>query len=219
MKKLILSLILAGCGSAPPHTQLAEGAEFYKEKAGAARDKAVSDIDSEYLRFKETVAARYEQAEDHLWSRGPQEMRHGKQRKDGRDGVNGLQGVQGESGDRGVPGQQGEAGIAGRDGSPGKDGADGLDGATGAQGEAGERGPRGPRGKRGLPGADSIVEVIDPCGDNPGEVDEVLFKMGDGSVTAWYSGVGLVVLAPNTWYQTTDSQQCVFRIVDGEIEY
>lgn len=62
-----------------------------------------------------------------------------------------------------------------------------------------------------------IVAIIDPCGDNPGKVDEIIFEMADGSYTAWYSGLGLFVLEPGQTYQTTDNQLCKFEITtDGE---
>lgn len=65
----------------------------------------------------------------------------------------------------------------------------------------------------------SIAEVIDPCGDGPGE-DEVLIVFSDKSVLAYFetakSGI-LSLLEENKTYITTDQQRCKFHIIDGEI--
>lgn len=59
----------------------------------------------------------------------------------------------------------------------------------------------------------TIVEIIDPCGDSAG-LDEVLLKMSDGTILAWLKNVGIVELT-NGSYITTDSQKCVFSVLDG----
>lgn len=75
---------------------------------------------------------------------------------------------------------------------------------------SGVDGVNGTNGTNGL-NAQGIV-VVDPCGDLVGQVDEVLLVFPDNSVLAWYQGVGFVVLAHNTTYQTTDGQSCVFQV-------
>lgn len=62
-----------------------------------------------------------------------------------------------------------------------------------------------------------VVEVIDPCGDydgpgNSDDHDEVLLKLQDGTILAWYKNLGLTILMPGFNYQTTDKQKCKFRI-------
>lgn len=83
-------------------------------------------------------------------------------------------------------------------------------------------------GLNGLDGADGIngqdglnaqaIKVIDPCGDFVNTVDEVLLIFPDNTVIAWYINVGMVVLTPNVQYQTTDAQQCKFKVTkNGEV--
>lgn len=74
----------------------------------------------------------------------------------------------------------------------------------------GTNGTNGTDGVDGLDGADSIIEVIDPCGDGPG-VDEVILRLNDGRLLAWYQGKGLSVLDPGS-YVTTDEQKCRFLV-------
>jgi hypothetical protein len=78
---------------------------------------------------------------------------------------------------------------------------DGIDGQDGVDGQNGTNGMN----------AQGIL-VVDPCGDNLNQVDEVLLIFPDKSVLAWYQGVGFVVLTPGVTYQTTDSQRCIFKI-------
>jgi len=62
-----------------------------------------------------------------------------------------------------------------------------------------------------------IVAIIDPCGDNPGVVDEILLRMSNGQIIVSYSNnvsgdyTRLAILVPGT-YQTTDTQGCFFTI-------
>lgn len=86
----------------------------------------------------------------------------------------------------------------------GKDGANGQDGTDGANGTDGTNGTDGQDGQ------DAVLEVIDPCGDGP-SVDEVILRLVDGSLLAWYKDKGLFVLSPGNWV-TTDSQSCHFTV-------
>lgn len=62
-----------------------------------------------------------------------------------------------------------------------------------------------------------ITEIIDPCGDHPNKVDEILFRLWTGEIAAWYKDTGFVILEPGD-YVTTDKQKCYFTItVDGEV--
>jgi hypothetical protein len=64
-----------------------------------------------------------------------------------------------------------------------------------------------------------IVELIDPCGDDPGRFDEVLLVTANGSIIAYFRENGsrqyLTVLEDGN-YQTTDRQRCNFSVVAGE---
>lgn len=140
--------------------------------------------------------------------------------KDGRDGADGLAGATGAKGDSGEAGPQGEKGETGETGDVGPKGDQGDQGVAGADGQKGDKGdpgesivgPQGPQGLPGVDGKDAIIEVIDPCGDKPGHVDEVLFRLSNGDIAAWYEDVGLVILEKNVKYKTTDKQECKFKI-------
>lgn len=82
----------------------------------------------------------------------------------------------------------------------------------GQKGDQGITGPTGPQGETGEPGlASFIVDYIDPCGDDLGEPDEILFVLNDGKMCAWYLNIGLVILTDGS-YRTTDKQKCNFTI-------
>lgn len=151
----------------------------------------------------------------------------------GTAGVNGIDGSDGEtgsSGHQGSTGPQGETvqGPAGSDGtscsvSPMIGGAlvtcsdgtqavvlNGLDGANGTDGQD---------GIDTEPGVYDIIEIINPCGVN-GPYDEVLLRLRNGQIIAYYSAVNkqrLAVLVSGS-YITTDGYSCAFAIdVDGNI--
>lgn len=75
----------------------------------------------------------------------------------------------------------------------------------------GEDGTDGVDGEDGIDGTNPILATLDPCGDDPGHVDEILLVI-DGGVIAWYKNKGLTLLAPNVNYVTTDHQKCQFSI-------
>lgn len=101
----------------------------------------------------------------------------------------------------------------------GQDGADGANGQDGQDGAQGPQGPQGPDGQDGQDGTDGIVELLDPCGDDPNNLDEILIRTSSGDLLAWYLDRGLVVLEPGN-YRTTDPQQCRFTVnSDGTITY
>ena len=116
----------------------------------------------------------------------------------GAVGPQGEQGIQGDVGPAGPQGPQGEQGVIGPQGLPGLDGS---------------QGPQGEQGVAGDPGL--ITSFIDPCGDDPGHQDEVLFVLSTGQLSAWYLNLGLVILPPGR-YITTDHQGCRFEVLpDG----
>lgn len=62
-----------------------------------------------------------------------------------------------------------------------------------------------------------VEQYIDPCGDAPGQFDEVLLLMTDGTLVAYFEDGGrrfLSVLGDGN-YQTTDAQKCRFSVVSG----
>lgn len=62
---------------------------------------------------------------------------------------------------------------------------------------------------------ENIVKHLDPCGDMPGQYDEILLVTASGKVVAYFE-VGnkrfLSTLEPGVLYQTTDNQACQFRV-------
>ncbi|MBK23326.1 MAG: hypothetical protein CME70_04910 [Halobacteriovorax sp.] len=89
----------------------------------------------------------------------------------------------------------GEKSVMIYNGSDGMDGADGIDGIDGRDGTS------------------SVVEVIDPCGDQ-GRFDEVLLRLEDGSILAHFSSGNrqfLTFIGPGN-YRTTDGLACNFTI-------
>lgn len=100
------------------------------------------------------------------------------------------------------------------DGKIGNPGAPGSDGNKGDKGDDGATGPQGPKGD------DAQLQVIDPCGDAPGIIDEVVIKMPDGSflalLTANLSGdYSRLALLPDGSYVTSDGSNCLFSIAGG----
>lgn len=85
------------------------------------------------------------------------------------------------------------------------------DGENGDPGTPGEDGSDGVPGDDGKDGDDGIVSIIDPCGDDPGNQDEILIVTTDGDILAWYKDLGLVILEPGN-YVTTDDQACNFTV-------
>lgn len=118
----------------------------------------------------------------------------------GREGAQGIQGEQGSTGETGSTGEQGPKGETGSQGSQGPQGNDGLDGLD------------------GIDGQDAIVEVINPCGEDPNNPDEIIINFADGVWIAWYKNVGLYELELDVVYQTTDAQQCKFKITENGYE-
>ncbi len=75
----------------------------------------------------------------------------------------------------------------------------------------------GPQGPAGQNGADSIVQIIDPCGNSPSVIDEVLLKLSDGSYLCYFTNnvngdYGRLALLPPGSYVTTDGSACHFTI-------
>ena len=69
-------------------------------------------------------------------------------------------------------------------------------------------------GEDGADGTNSITEIIDPCGDNPGKFDEVLIRLENNQLLVYFEDAGnrfLSLLSPGN-YRTTDSQKCYFTV-------
>lgn len=155
----------------------------------------------------------------------------------GEIGPRGIQGRAGEPGGQGEPGPTGSAGERGEQGDPGsnctvantitgatvfcEDGtiatiSNGIDGINGSDGES-IVGPQGEPGQDAPPTPFTVVELIDPCGQEA-VFDEVLLRMADGSLMAHYSAGGnqFLTLVPPGSYATTDGTGCTF-IVTSEL--
>jgi len=62
------------------------------------------------------------------------------------------------------------------------------------------------------------VTIIDPCGDDPRYIDEVLIKLFDGSILGVFKdGQYYMGVLEDGSYRTTDKTHCNFRIVNGEV--
>jgi len=59
-----------------------------------------------------------------------------------------------------------------------------------------------------------ISEVIDPCGDYPNHYDEVLLKMGSGTIIAYFESGNkrFLSIIKQGNYRTTDKQKCHFSV-------
>jgi septal ring factor EnvC (AmiA/AmiB activator) len=60
----------------------------------------------------------------------------------------------------------------------------------------------------------NIAEIVDPCGDNPNEFDEVLLKTDKGEFLAYFEQASKRYLTklPSGNYMTTDNQACKFNL-------
>lgn len=146
----------------------------------------------------------------------------------GKDGTNGINGVNGTNGIDGKSchvetlgngariycddGSQsvvlnGEEGLQGATGSSGHDGIDGIDGTNGTNGHDGQNGTNGTNG------ISPVLTIVDPCGDNPSQFDEVLIKTDSGYLAYFEEGSKryLAKLSVGS-YRTTDSQSCNFTV-------
>ena len=88
----------------------------------------------------------------------------------------------------------------------GKDGLNGVNGANGTNGLDAT-----------VPEGTNITEVIDPCGDAIGIIDEVLLKLSNGQVLASFSENAngkntRFSLIPTGSYVTTDGSNCHFTV-------
>lgn len=68
-----------------------------------------------------------------------------------------------------------------------------------------------------LAGYVHVVSIVNPCGDAPGKVDEVLLRLSDGSLLASFSDAAsglntrFAIVGPGT-YGTTDGTGCTFTV-------
>lgn len=75
-----------------------------------------------------------------------------------------------------------------------------------------------------LQGMNNIVGIIDPCGDSPGRVDEVLLQLSGGRVLASFSDNAAgqntrFSIIPSGNFMTTDGSNCVFSVNDGVVSW
>jgi hypothetical protein len=126
--------------------------------------------------------------------------------------VLGCAGPEGEQGRAGKPGPVGPAGVEGKVGPVGPKGNTGDPGEQGPVGPKGGQGDPGPRGIAGEPAF--VIEVIDPCGDNPDDHDEVLLRINPTCLVAYMqiNPTEYLTCVPAGIYQTTDTQRCRFEI-------
>lgn len=169
---------------------------------------------------------------------------HGERGIPGKDGDSAPAGAPGSQGEMGAPGPQGPKGEQGIPGSAGPKGEKGDTGPQGPSGTPGasctvtrvlstDTGNGGALiscedgtsvvvydGVDGQNGASTpatpytITEIIDPCGDTPGQFDEVLLRLADGTLLAHYASGNqqfLTSIGPGN-YITTDGDACRFTI-------
>jgi hypothetical protein len=68
----------------------------------------------------------------------------------------------------------------------------------------------------------NTVELIDPCGDKPGVLDEILLRdESTGQLLAYFedSTHRFLAVIEDGNYITGDAQACRFTVLDGEIVY
>lgn len=136
-----------------------------------------------------------------------------------------------------VPGPKGDPGPRGAEGRPGKDGAgcsvldaengalitcdkvtvlilDGTNGNHGVNGVDGQNGQDGEDGQDAVQTPFTVTELLDPCGDNPNQFDEVLLRLANNDLIAYFEQGNkrfLTVIPPGN-YVTTDTQACSFTV-------
>lgn len=70
----------------------------------------------------------------------------------------------------------------------------------------------------------TVNTIIDPCGNNVGEFDEVLIVMSNGDIIGYFEsghnsykqGTRFLTILDDGNYRTTDNQSCNFSIINGE---
>lgn len=123
----------------------------------------------------------------------------GKLPNDGDDGKNGKDGVSCSVIETisGATITCGDVSVSVDDGADGADGVDGVDGTNATINPY------------------SVTEIVDPCGDHAGHFDEVLLKMYNGDIVAYFKDNGsrefLTIIGAGN-YQTTDKQKCNFSV-------
>jgi hypothetical protein len=144
----------------------------------------------------------------------------------GPEGRQGNQGVPGERGPTGLPGEQGPTGNPGPSGNdgtsctvasvPGGATVSCTDGSSSFVSN-GTDGTDGVDGQDAPPTDYTVTEVVDPCGDHPTKVDEVLLKLANGQLLVLFvdnsngKNPRLSVLPPGN-YMTSDGTACYFTV-------
>lgn len=178
----------------------------------------------------------------------------GQPGKDGVQGPTGSPGTTGVDGANGDPGAVGPTGSDGLSGPPGSDGysivfesfaaitcptggttflfaIDTDRSADWGPFDANQRSATVCNGLNGEDGEDAPptqftpVEIVDPCGDSPGVLDEVFLRLADGTLLASVSdnssgqNTRFGILVPGSW-TTTDGSVCHFTVTaQGEVEW
>lgn len=66
----------------------------------------------------------------------------------------------------------------------------------------------------GRDGTDSVLEIIDPCGNQENQFDEIILRLSDGSLLCYFQSGDqrfLSLIGPGN-YITTDNQSCYFTV-------
>jgi len=96
----------------------------------------------------------------------------------------------------------------------------GINGANGVDGVDGAQGPKGDQGDAGADGVSptfTAIQLIDPCEDQQGIMDEILLRLSDGTIIASVSdkangeNTRFSVITPGS-YMTTDGSKCYFTV-------
>ena len=109
-------------------------------------------------------------------------------------------------------------GINGIDGIDGSDGVNGVDGEDGTDGQDGADGQQGEKGDNGVDGVNlAQVTLLNPCGDAPGLVDEIIIRLPNGTLLATFTDssngkdLRLAVISEGD-FETRDGDNCSYSI-------
>lgn len=146
-----------------------------------------------------------------LTSCGPR--RPGSKGATGSVGATGSKGDKGEVGATGSKGDKGDVGAQGSNGLPGTPGSNCSVSSTSTGAVISCDDGTSSIIENGLDGTSDIIATIDPCGDFPGNYDEIIISTSSGLLSYFEDGTRrfLAKLVPGT-YITTDKQACRFTV-------